>query len=198
VQGGICSSFVVRLLLLFCCLLLFVFVIEEESMAEEEEEEEEEEQQLSSTSRSNGNSSSTLLPKEYVNLEDVTNRYLSEEIIPLQDVAGVQGAKQQNYSEKKLEQKCGTTKQMQQIAAAADNRQNASFDSNTQCHTATDMFNDMHGTSTELVENETNYTGDKPHDSGAFQGFSSLYIEREKRIVILRISLIESFLFQHC
>ncbi|KAH8968923.1 hypothetical protein BDL97_02G008800 [Sphagnum fallax] len=128
-------------------------------MAEEEEEEEEEEQQLSSTSRSNGNSSFTLLPKEYVNLEDVANRYLSEEIIPLQDVAGVQGAKQQNYSEKKLEQKCGTTKQMQQIAAAADNRQNASFDSNTQCHTATDMFNDMHGTSTELVENETNYTG---------------------------------------
>lgn len=94
--------------------------------------------------------------------QDVANRYLSEEIIPLQDVAGVQGAKQQNYSDKKLEQKCGTTKHMQQIAATADNHQNASFDSNTQCHTATDMFNDMHGTSTELVENETNYTGDKP------------------------------------
>jgi hypothetical protein len=106
--------------------------------------------------------------------QDVTNRYLSEEIIPLQDVAGVQGAKQQNYLEKKLEQKCGTTKHMQQIAAAGDNHQNASFDSNTQHRTATDMFNDMHGTSTELVENATNYTGDKTHDSGAFQGFSSL------------------------
>lgn len=106
--------------------------------------------------------------------QDVTNRYLSEEIIPLQDVAGVQGAKQQNYLGKKLKQKCGATKHMQQIAAAADNHQNVSFDSNTQCRTATDMFNDMHGTSTGLVENATNYTGDKAHDSGAFQGFSSL------------------------
>jgi hypothetical protein len=103
--------------------------------------------------------------------QDVANRYLSEEIIPLQDVAGVQGAKQQNYLGKKLEQKCGPTKE---IAAAADNHRNASFDSNTQCPTATDMFNDMHGTSTGLVENATNYTGDKTHDSGAFQGFSSL------------------------
>lgn len=143
-----------------------MFAIEEESMAEEAEEEEEEE--LSSTSRSNGNSSSTLLPnwKEHVNLDDVTNRYLSEEIIPLQDVAGVQGAKQQNYLEKKLEQKCGTTKHMQQIAAAGDNHQNASFDSNTQHRTATDMFNDMHGTSTELVENATNYTGPAMHYDG--------------------------------
>ncbi|CAM6042655.1 unnamed protein product [Sphagnum compactum] len=139
-------------------------------MAEEEEEEEEEERELRSTSRSNGNSSSsTLLPnwEEYVNLEDVANRYLSEEIIPLQDVAGVQGAKQQNYLEKKLEQKCGTTKHMQQIAAAAaDNHRNASFDSNTQCRTATDMFNDMHGTSTELVEDATNYTGPAMHYDG--------------------------------
>ncbi len=110
----------------------------------------------------------------------MANRYFSEEVIPLQDVAGVQAAKHQNYLEKKLEQKCGTTKHMQQIAATADNHRNPSFDSNTQCRTATDMFNDMHGTSTELVENATNYTGDKTHDSGAFQGFSSLEVERER------------------